>query len=81
MSPHVSTDSRLTAEKVEKAKSRFAQGMLPGGNLYQRRCGAAVFLQHLPSAFCVGMRNSVVCLWCKRVTHYVLQIRHDSLRP
>jgi hypothetical protein len=42
MSPHVSTDSRLTAEKVEKAKSRFAQGMLPGGELYQRRCGCVL---------------------------------------
>ena len=42
MSPHVSADPYLKAENVEKAKSRFAQGMLPGGNLYQRRCGCVL---------------------------------------
>ena len=42
MSPHVSADPYLKAENVEKAKSRFAQGMLPGGRLYQTRCGRVV---------------------------------------
>jgi hypothetical protein len=42
MSPHVPADSCLTAEKVEKAKSRFARGLMPGGVLYQRRCGCVL---------------------------------------
>ena len=42
MSQLVSADPYLKAESVEKAKSRFQRGMLPGGRLYQRRCGRVV---------------------------------------
>jgi hypothetical protein len=38
MSPHVSADSSLTAERVEKANIRLARGMMSGGKLYQTKC-------------------------------------------
>ena len=64
MSPHVSADPYLKAENVEKAKSRFAQGMLPGGRLYQTRCGrvVAALTKCTLALTCAAVGVSCVCV-------------------